>query len=227
MAMYRTEDFKTPTCRVSYARDLFKARVQGDGPTAREKFGATFIFPNAALREKVLQPGGGKMISMEDLVAECIKGEWGEKGLQRAAQGLIKSPFLRGDGPEARNKETGELHPGMGADVFFIRASANADRPPKISSSATAFLPATEEDVYSGCYGYAVLNCFAWHNDKKGDGVSFGVQMFFKRADGDRLGGGGGGSPDAWVETVPDIGAAPAATQNGAGAAGLFGGVME
>lgn len=226
MAMFRTEDYKTALCRVSFAHNLFEARKQGDGPTAREKFGATFIFPNAALTEKVQQPGG-KMMSLQDLVAECIKGEWGDKGLKRAADGLIKSPFLKGDGKEARNKETGDLHPGMGSDVFFIRASANADRPPKVSSSAGAFVPASKEDVYSGCFGFAVLNCFAWHNDQNGDGVSFGIQMFFKKADGDRLGGGGSTDPDKWAEALPDTGAAPAATKSGAGAGGLFGSVME
>lgn len=229
MAMFRTPDFKTPICRVSYAQSLFKARKQGDGPTAKEKFGATLIFPKAALVEKILQPQGeysGKMISLQDIVAECITGEWGEKGLAKAKAGLIKSPFLAGDGKEARSKESGELHPGMGPDVFFIRVQANADRAPKISASATAFIPATEEDVYSGCYGFAVINAFAWSNPQNGDGVSLGINMFFKKSDGERLGGGGGGNPDAWTESV-ETGAAPDTTKTGAGAGGLFGSALD
>jgi len=225
MAMYRTADFKTPICRVSYAQNLFKARKQGDGPTAKEKFGATLIFPKAALTEKILQPQGayaGTLVSLEALVAEAITGEWGDKGLAKAKAGLIKSPFLAGDGKEARNKETGELHPGMGSDVFFIRTQANADRPPKVSSSASAFLAATEEDVYSGCYGFAVINAFAWSNPQNGDGVSFGISMFFKKSDGDRLGGSGNSNPDAWTENV-ETSAAPETTKGGAGAGGLFG----
>lgn len=223
MAMFRTEDFRTPAGRVSFAQNLFKARKQGDGPTAKEKFGATLIFPKTMLREKVCRKADGKLVSFEDIVAEAIIGEWGEKGIARAKAGLIKSPFLPGDGKEARNKESGELHPGMGAEFFFIRAQANADRPPKVSASNTQFIPATEEDVYSGCYGYAVLNAFTWHNDQNGDGVSLGINMFFKTGDGERLGGSGGGNPDVWVESVPDAGEAPASTKSGAGAGGLFG----
>ena len=110
------------------------------------------------------------------------------KGIEKAKAGLIKSPFLAGDGKEARNKQSGELHPGMGPDVFFIRPSANKDRPPAVWWKD----PNKQEDettVYSGCYGKAILNCFAWHNDKSGDGVSFGISGFQKHADGDRLGG--------------------------------------
>ena len=232
MAMFRTEYFRTPIGRVSFAQNLFKARKQGDGPTAKEKFGATLIFPKTMMREKacrriIINDKTGERqtipLSFEDVIAEAIVGEWGEKGLARAKSGLIKSPFLPGDGKEARNKETGELHPGMGADFFFIRVQANADRAPKVSSSSTTFLPATEDEVYSGCYGFAVLNAFTWHNDQNGDGVSLGINMFFKTGDGDRLGGSGGGDPDKWTESVPDAGEAPASTKSGAGAGGLFG----
>ena len=112
---------------------------------------------------------------LEKRVAETIVAEWGPKGIEKAKAGLIKSPFLAGDGKEARNKQSGELHPGMGPDVFFIRPSANKDRPPAVWWKD----PNKQEDettVYSGCYGKAILNCFAWHNDKSGDGVSFGIR---------------------------------------------------
>ena len=223
MAMFRTEDYKTGLSRVSYAQNLFTAREQGKPPNVRRKFGATLIYPNEAMKAKTCRTLQGKIVSLEDIVKEVILGEWGEKGLERAARGLIKSPFLKGDGKEARNKETGDLHPGMGPDVFFIRVQANEDRPPKISSTAVgSFVPATKEDVYSGCYGFPIINAFAWHNDENGDGVSFGISCFFKHSDGDPLGGsGGGGDPDKWIEKIEDTGDAPAVGSAGAG--GLFG----
>lgn len=220
---YRSEDFKGPVMRGSFLQNLFKAREQGKPPNVRRKFGATFIGENRLKTEKVCVMANGTKVSLQDIVGTAIVEQWGAKGLERAKAGLIKSPFLAGDGKEARNKETGELHPGMGDGLFFIRAQANEDRPPKVSASNTSFIPATEEDVYSGCYGYPILNVFCWHNDENGDGVSFGIQMFFKTGDGERLGGSGGGDPDKWTESVPDEGEAPASTKSGAGAGGLFG----
>lgn len=233
MAMFRTEDFQTPVGRGSFLQNLFIARKQGTDANAKEKFGATLIFPKSLLREKVckkfVKMENNKPVyeltSLEAMVAEAITGEWGEKGLARAKSGLIKSPFLAGDGKEARNKETGELHPGMGSDVVFIRMTANADRPPKVFSVETGQrLPATKEDAYSGCYGYAIVNAFCWNNAQNGDGVSIGISMFFKTADGEPLGGSGAaGNPDVWTESLPDTGDAPASTKSGAGASALFG----
>lgn len=204
----RSEDFKTPECRVSFAYNLFKARSQEEGKAP--KFGATLIFPDSA--KSVL----------EKIVAGVILEEWGEKGLQRAKDGLIKSPFLSGTGKEARNKETGELKPGMGEGLFFIRVQANADRPPVVRYKSPN-IPATEAEVYSGCYGFAVLNAFAWNHTTNGDGVSFGVQYFQKTRDGEQIGGSGSVDPEKWHEKIADEGAAPESTQNGAGAGGLFG----
>lgn len=221
----RSEDFKTPVGRILYAYNLFKPRKQGEGASAKEKFGATLVFPKSMLSEplcSIKKDGNQTPISMQDVVKNVIVEQWGDKGLERARQGLIKSPFLMGDGKEARNKNTGEINAGLGPDVFFIRVQANADRPPKVSSSASAFLPASEEEVYSGCYGFGVLNAFAWNNPQNGDGVSFGINMFFKKDDGEKI-GGSGGDPDEWTESVEDHGNAPAETQNGAGAGGLFG----
>jgi hypothetical protein len=217
----RSPEFKGPDMTISFAQNLFKVR-ENTG-----KFGCTFIGPNSLKTAKVcaIPDGNGGWVkkSLEEIVAGVIFEEWGQKGLERAKNGLIKSPFLDGTGKEARNKETGELHPGMGEGKFFIRCTANADRQPIVSSTVTAVVPATQEDVYSGCVGFPTLNVFAWHNDENGDGVSFGINKFFKREDGERLGGSGGSSPDAWTETVEDHGGAPDETKSGAGASGLFG----
>lgn len=220
----RSADFKTPDHVLSFAQTLFKARAQKNG---KPKFGATAIFENAMKTAKVclIKDESGNMVkkSLEQIVADVILEQWGEKGMERAKKGLIKLPFLDGDSKEARNKETGELHPGMGPGKFFIRMTANEDRRPQVSSTVAAMVPATEEEVYSGCTGFSVGNVFCWHNDENGDGVSFGINMFFKREDGERLGGSGGSSPDAWTETVEDHGGAPDETKSGAGAGGLFG----
>jgi len=205
--MERSADFKTSLCRVSFANSLFKPRAQQEGGV--EKYGCTLIFEKS-----------GDRSAMDAAVKGVIVAQWGDKGLERAKAGLIKSPFLDGAGKEARNKKTGELHPGFGPDVFFLRVQSV--RQPVLRYKSE-HLPATEEEIYSGCYGKAVLNAFAWTNAQNGDGVSFGIQFFQKIKDGDRLGGSGGVDAGKWMESVPDEGEAPEATRSGAGASGLFG----
>lgn len=222
MAFARSDDFKSPDCRLSFANSLFKARPGSTEAGAKLKFGCTLIFPKTAMTAKTIVYRGA-MVSLQDIVAGVIVEQWGEKGLEKAKAGLIKSPFLAGDGKEARSKKTGDLHGGMGPDVFFIRTQANADRPPVVSASHTALIPATEKEVYSGCHGFSAINFFAWTHAQNGDGISCGIQSFYKKADGEPLGGSGGGDPEKWLETVEDTGAAPASTQGGAGAGGLFG----
>ena len=208
MAMERSADFKTPLCRLSYAGGLFKARAAEGG--GKEKFGCTLIFSKAD------RP------VLEKVVAELIVKQWGPTALEQAKKGLIKSPFLAGDGKEAHSKKTGELHPGMGADLFFIRPGANADRAPTVIWKDTN-KQETEATVYSGCRGKAVLNAYCWDHPQNGRGVSFGLQMFQKLEEGERLGGSGGVDAEKWAETVEDADAAPEAAQTGAGAGGLFG----
>ena len=85
-------------------------------------------------------------------------------------------------------------------------------------------LPITsKEELYSGCFGYAVVNAFTWENKENGKGITFGISMFQKAKDGESLGGGGGGNPDEFFEKIADEGDAPAETKTGAGAGGLFG----
>lgn len=207
--MARSPDFKTPECRLSYASSLYKPRAQSEG--GEPKYGCTLIFPKTA------------RVELEKQVLAAIVEEWGpDKGPQMAKAGLIKSPFLAGDGKEARNKKTGEIHPGMGADVFFIRVSSNKDRPPAVRWKDPN-TQETEQNVYSGCYGKAVINAYTWDHPANGKGVSFGVHMFQKLRDGERLGGSGGVDTDKYFETVEDSGDAPESTRNGDGAAGLFG----
>ncbi len=208
MAMARSEDFKTPLCRLSYAGGLFKARAAVEG--APKKFGCTLIFPKSARAE------------LEKIVAQVILDEWKQPGIERAKKGLIKSPFLAGDGKEARNKSTGELHPGMSADVFFIRVQAGEERPPRVWFRDPN-RQENEDVVFSGCFGKAILNAFAWHNAQSGDGVSFGLSGFQKLQDGERLGGSGGVDPTKWNETIADEGPTPESAKSGAGASGLFG----
>jgi Protein of unknown function (DUF2815) len=218
--MANSPEMKTGLLRLSYARDLFTARAIDDSRPDVKKFGCTLIGrkSDTATRQ-----------ALEKLCLDTIVAEWGPKGVERLKNKTIKTPFFDGEGPEARYKggpNVGDLHPGMGPDVWFIRVSANPDRPPAIRWK-NPNLQETEkypDGVYSGCWGKAVVNAFTTDHPKGGQRVSLGISMFQKLQEGELLGGAGGGPVDAekYYETVADEGPAPESTKQGAGAASLF-----
>jgi hypothetical protein len=224
--MSSSQQFKTPVGRFSYVQNMFTrvSRKDDAGNPTLDKNGkpvteqqCTLIFDKTVDR------------NVFDLaLKEAIVGTWGEKGMERAKTGLIRLPYLAGDGKEARAKsgdKAGDIHPGLGADKWFIRVATRLEAPIRYRS---ANVPATHGDgddqIKSGDYGFAVLHAYCWTNTKNGDGVSFGIDYLQKTKAGESLGGTGGGvDVGAVYEAVEDTGAAPAETKTGAGAGGLFG----
>lgn len=211
---YRTENFKGPLMRISYAYQLFTPReFKKDDGSTRKVYSCTLIAPKSA-----------DWSPITGALKECVAGQWGDRGVEKWKSGLIKNPILPGDGKEARSKETGDLHSGMGADVQFIRVQANEDRQPLVFAPDAVTRIVDADDCPSGSWGYPVLNAFCWHNDQNGDGISFGISMFqlVKKAEGDDILGGGGGraDPSKFFESVKtdDVGGAKPAS-----AADMFG----
>jgi len=211
MAMYRTELKKSPLMRISYAFGLFQPQKDDKGnPT--DKYTTTLILPKSDAK-------GLRML--QEMVAEVVHGQWGEKGVERFKKGLIKSPIIDGASKSALDKD-GNHKSGMSDDVVFIRPITY--RKPKVFNAQV--MPATEDEVKSGYWGYAALNALAWHNPSNGDGVSFGIDMFQVVKADEVLGGGGGADPDRFFEAVAggagggDTGPAPGA--GGRGAASMF-----
>jgi hypothetical protein len=209
MAKARSEDFKTPTCRLAFGNGLFKMRAAAEGGAKR--YGCTLIFPD---KDRPF---------LEKIIAGVIVAEWGDKGLARAKVGGIRSPILKGDGKEARSKQSGELHKGFGPGLIFIRPMANEDRPPVVRATETGVhTPATSEICYSGCYGFAWLNAFAWSHPQNGDGVSFGIRYFQKTKEGEVIGGVAPVNVEEYFEGEVDNAELTDARGDG-GAGGLFG----
>ncbi len=219
--MASSAQFKTPTCRLSYVQNMItrvtkkddagNVIMRNDKPVTEQQ--CTLIFDNSTDRS-----------AFDAALKEAIIAQWGEAGMERAKNGLIKLPYLKGDGPEARNKKTGELHPGMGADKWFIRVATQLDAPVRFRSQSIPVTLGTGDDqIKSGDYGFAVIHAFCWNNSKKGDGVSFGVDYIQKTKAGEALGGTGSAVDVGSVfEAIEDAGDAPVETKSGAGAAGLF-----
>lgn len=208
--MARSEDVKTPLAIASFTADLFKARERDNGT---KTYGATLLFPKTT-----------DLSALQNVAVAAAVDEWGDKAKQWIKDGVVKSPFLDGDGPQGVSKKSGERHAGY-AGHTFIRCTSGADYKPKVFDKKRN--PVMDADgCTSGSHVYAVVNAYTWENEKNGKGISFGVSLVqvAKLAQGEEvLGGGGGPDPDEWLETIDDEGDAPAETKSGEGAAGLFG----
>ena len=198
----RSADLKTPLARLAFA-NLLTPRKNDQG---KERYDCTLIFPKDA-----------DISALKNAVLQVAKDEWGDKGETLLKSGAIKSPILDGDGPQGLNKKTGERWAGYEGS-YFIR-TGSMQRPKLVNKK---LLPITEADeLYSGCYVYAVVQAYTWEHPSNGRGISIGLSMLQVAKDGERL-GGGGANPDAFFEKIDDEGDNPKPAGSD-GAAALFG----
>ncbi len=204
--MARSRDLKAPEARAAFVQGLWELQTTQSG---KKQWNCTLLWPKST-----------DLSALKTLAVEAAVEEWGAKAKQMIADGLIKNPFLDGDGPQGKSKKTGEPHNGF-PGMTFIRCTSGEDFRPKLVNQKV--LPITNKDDFkSGDYCLPVVNAFTWENDQNGKGVTFGLTMLQKTRSGESL-GGAGPSPDSVFEAIPDEGDAPAETKTGAGAAGLFG----
>lgn len=203
--MARSKDMKTPLARVAFANTLYEPQDRDNG---KKQYGCSLLWTK-----------GTDLSALQQLVLEVITEEWGDKAKQMFKDGLIKNPFLDGDSKQGKNKSTGEYHPGF-EGTTFIRVTSGEGYPPKLFDQKVKPVVGKDE-IYSGCYVYAVVNAFTWENKENGKGVTFGVSLIQKAKDGERLGGGGAPNPEAFFESVASDDA-PEETKGGKGAGGLF-----
>jgi hypothetical protein len=190
MAQANSGDFQSPECRLSFSEGLWEPTSQGgEGET---KFGCTLIFD---------EKHRGALLTQ---VKKVVHLKWGDKGLADFDKGLIKNPIFSGTSPQAHSKQTGELWAGFGPGTIFIRCKNNNDAPPRVLFRSK-LVDATKDEVYSGCYGIAVLNAYSWEHPTGGRGVTFNIRIFQKLKDGESLGGRTPVDVDKWfIETGDD-----------------------
>ena len=209
--MARSEDLSTQKAgllaRFAFTDGLFTLQTTQSG---KKQWNVTMLFPKTA-----------DLTPLHALALAAAKEEWGDKAEAMVRDGIIKSPFLDGDGKQGKSKKTGEPHKGFPGHMF-IRCTSGEDYRPKLVDRK--LLPIVDKsDLKSGDFGYAVVNAFTWENKENGKGITFGVSLILKSKDGDSLGGGGSTNAEDHFEKIEDEGDAPLATKAGAGAAGLFG----
>lgn len=201
---YRSDDIKTPEAVVAFAANLFEAREAKN--STKKKYGCSLLFPK-----------GADISELKAAAQGACKAKWGDKTEDLIKKGLIKTPFLDGDGKQGMNSE-GEPHAGFPGHVF-IRVSSGEERPiAKRDRNAKPLFDKAE--CPSGSRVYALVNAFTWESDEGGKGVSFGISgiQVVKKAEGDEiLGGTGGPDVDKFFEKIPggdDEGSAPAGDAN-------------
>jgi len=153
--------------------NLFKARAMNEGETP--KYGAMVLIPKS---DKAT-------LKKWEAALEVAKQE-GKAKFGGAVPKMLKTPLRDGD-------EEFEDDPNF-AGMWFFNAS-NQRRPIVVDRSKS---PITEDDdeIYSGVYGKAVINLFAFAGKSKG--IAAGFEAFQKTKDGERLGGGGIDIDDAF-----------------------------
>jgi hypothetical protein len=207
----RSEDLSTQKAgllaRFAFTDGLFTLQTTQSG---KKQWNVTLLFPKSL-----------NLAPLHNLALAAAKEEWGDKAEAMIRDGIIKSPFLDGDGKQGKSKKTGEPHKGFPGHTF-IRCTSGEDYRPKLVDNKLA--PITEKsELGSGDYGYATVNAFTWENKENGKGITFGISWAMRAKRGESLGGGGSTDPHDNFEAVPDEGDAPAETKTGSGAAGLFG----
>jgi hypothetical protein len=205
--------------------NVFKPQKIEDNGVIKLKYNATLLWPKG--NDLIGFMVDGKQFNVMEEAARVATEQWGDKAGELIKSGVIKSPFLDGDGPQGVSKKTGERHKGF-AGHRFIRASANEDRKPDLTLNVLGadnkLVRATDPNsIYSGCLVNVVVNLYGWEHAKNGKGLSFGLSAVQFAGDGERLGGSGGANADSFFEGVkaPDAAAAKAVAE-GAGAGGLF-----
>lgn len=162
----------TPEFRLSFF-DLFEAKVSDmdDSGSKTPRFRIEMLFPKNIPMSELQQ--------MREVYNSELKPEWLSGGLEYRK---FNQAFINGD---TKKQESRKGH-------WMIRATSGQDFPPRVLLPNRSL--ATKMDVYSGCYGRAILTAFNWeHKNKAGHvikrGCSFNLLTFWKTRDGQRLGG--------------------------------------
>lgn len=156
----------TGLVRLSYAHLAEPAENPMNG---KLQYSASLIIPKDNAKS-VAQVENAVKKMMED--AETL-AKWG--GSTKGA----KSPIHDGDTerPEDANY----------ANCYYINVKADPQHQPKLYDKDRMEI-VSPEDIYSGCYGQAVLSLYAY-NFQGSKGLSFGISAFRKIKDGPSLGG--------------------------------------
>jgi ssDNA-binding protein len=166
----------TQVCRLSYPA-LFTARAVVDGEA--KNFSAHLIFDSLDDLKKPWKGKKTKTPSVMGAIRFAKEDQFGDKDdwPRFAYQNILK-------GNEEKN-EDGKIKDGY-EDKYFIKVKSGEKFPPKIVLANGS--PATEQDVYGGCFVQAQILVRPYVKPKPG--VSLRLISIRKVNDGDKFGSG-------------------------------------
>lgn len=169
----------TPKARLSFPQ-LFVARSFKDQPDQKKEFRCDLIFDSQDAFKVKGKTKRGETPSMLGAVTNVKVDQWGpDKNKWPKMQFPV---FKKGD---ERVNADGEAYEGY-AGNWFVTAKSGEKFPPRILLPNGQ--PATEADVYGGCYVRAALLARPYIFGRN-FGVSFRLLQVMKVADGERFGG--------------------------------------
>lgn len=148
---------KTPLFRLSYPA-LFEPRAYEQN---EPKYSLVMLFDKKA-----------DLSELKKLAMAAIEEKWPDKAKRPRN---LKTPFRDGD-TEYPDRDGYQ-------NSIFVRASSDSKHKPAVVNAKRE--PIYDEgEVYAGCYGYAIVSCYAF-NKAGNAGVAFSLHGFQKVKDGE------------------------------------------
>jgi hypothetical protein len=157
--------------------------------TKKVRFSYVHVFEPTSMEE-----GGTKKYSAAILIPKSDKAT--VAAIQEAIKLALEEGKSKHFGGATPKKWSNPLYDGdeeypddeVYADHYFVRAKSI--RRPVILGQDKELL-VDKDDFYSGCYGRAVINFYAYGSGLPSKGVAVGLESAMKLEDGENLGGGG------------------------------------
>jgi len=161
----------TGLVRFSYA-NVFEAKAIQEGATP--KFSVSLIIPKSDKKT---------VAAIKKAIEEAKKA--GIVKLGGKIPPNLKHPLRDGD----EDRPDDEAY----ANSYFINANSH-QRPQIVDEDTNPIMD--QGEFYSGCYGRASVNFYAYNANNTSKGIAAGLNNVQKLRDGDRLGGGSTASED-------------------------------
>lgn len=141
----------------------------------KEKYGLTMLF----------EKGSPDLAPLKKMAFDTIMDKWGTDKAKWPAnlRRMDFKNFLSSNGKDGWPFRDGDAQDYDGY-AGMTSVSARSDTKPIVVDRNKR--PIIEKDVvYAGCYGHAVITCYAWEHKVGGCGVSFGLLAFMMAKDGE------------------------------------------
>lgn len=155
--------------RIAFAQGIFEASTVGADPSAKPRFGASFLMPT----------DHPQLDALNKLIEQVAREKWKDKApaMLKAIKAQDKSCIHDGDLKPQYDGYPGNMYVTAAAQEGTPPSILNADRTPYDQKKG-------HQRIYSGCYVNVVITVWAQDNNfGKRINASLGGVQFFKNGD--------------------------------------------